>query len=71
MVETYIKMRGQELIKLAEKTEVTLCFKKEVWVDYTYGMSEYWFEKGESTMKRTNIKCDYFKYVFPIVNPDW
>ena len=71
MVETYIKMRGQELIKLAEKTEVTLCFKKEVLVDYVYGMVQYWFEKGESTMKRTNIKCDYVNNVLPRVNHDW
>ena len=42
MVETYIKMRGQELIKLAKNAGVTLCFKKEVWVDYAYGMVQFY-----------------------------
>lgn len=68
MIENYIQICGSKLLKAAEASESTICFKKEIWLDYHPAIVESWLEKDGCSMLRTSTRVDYCNNILPLLS---
>lgn len=66
MVESYLNICGQDLLKAARTANAVICFKKEVWLNMQPAIVESWLEKDDCIMLKKSTKVDYCNKILPM-----